>query len=455
MAILPRSIVGGLANTTNAQRVMADLLLEQQKGKLAQSEFEDAETRRKAQELFGRSLAELLGPGAMPMAPPSMPQSPAPGQPSVPMGPPASAPGAPGAAAGAAPGVASPGMAAPAVQPQPGMAPAPAADPLGRGPDPYSAASILGMLQQRARQRMDDPRTLGAAFQSIYPLYADERKSEASMAATSAYRQAQLEQQRDSLGMQMLQLNIMANNQNLTRDQRDRIAQQEASLAERRLALDTELGQARQETAQQRAETERLRAENARLGKANSPAALKRADAMRQMEDTRRTIAEVREMLKRDPGLVGASGKVRRGASSVIEQTGGAADVPADELATKLRTIQDQVGGPLLNLRNWSGVAQKRLTESVPGLGWFDNPEKVRSALDNIDSILATALGEETAQGEATGEMPAPAPPAGAQGNAYQSKIAPPTIGEVRDGYRFKGGDPAMQESWEPVAGAR
>lgn len=59
---------------------------------------------------------------------------------------------------------------------------------------------------------------------------------------------------------------------------------------------------------------------------------------------------------------------------------------------------------------------------------------------------LATSILQKAYRDSSVTNAPAPS-----TGSAPASTPAPPTVGEVRSGFRYKGGDPGLQASWEPI----
>jgi hypothetical protein len=135
-------------------------------------------------------------------------------------------------------------------------------------------------------------------------------------------------------------------------------------------------------------------------------------------------------------------------------------NVPATEarnLSSKLLTIKANLGfDRLQQMRDQSptggalgSVAQQELAAlqaTVASLDQMQSPAQLTSALDKIERHYSkwrdTVQQANGGTGGATGDFDAPKGPT--------PKAPPkPMVGMVRNGYRFKGGDPADKNSWE------
>jgi len=123
------------------------------------------------------------------------------------------------------------------------------------------------------------------------------------------------------------------------------------------------------------------------------------------------------------------------------------ADAAADKLANGQATITTHPEAPgVLFLRNPSGsesIVERPTKELTPAqkatfaMKAFNafkpaSIDETESPLYNLRTNYAGGLLRDM------GAIPEP-------------KLGTPTIGEVRKGYRFKGGNPAMRENWEKV----
>lgn len=112
-----------------------------------------------------------------------------------------------------------------------------------------------------------------------------------------------------------------------------------------------------------------------------------------------------------------------------------------------------------------SGALQKADLEFLQSL--LLDPTSVFTAAGNVASLggaTSQLLGgldtfqryigdRETQLAEQYPDVPMVRQPGGAQDGPAATPPAPPTVGEVRSGYKFKGGDPADPASWERVNG--
>lgn len=249
---LSRSLIGGLANDYRGQRFAADLLQEQARSKLLQGQADDADLERKAQELFGRSYADLVrGTGSA--APGMIPQSPAPGQPSVPMGP----PGGTAAPAGGPPAPAMPPAAQQPMQPPQtppsGIVPqVPAQPPMGNTavlaqqmtPPPATSLS-WGAVMDKVRQIAPDAdgRLIAKVVQSYAPLIKQQQDEAWEKAKFNLQLDDKAEARADRLFYQMQSIQeraaaaqMRSEDQRLSIEQRRQAAEESAELRRQGLA---------------------------------------------------------------------------------------------------------------------------------------------------------------------------------------------------------------------------
>ena len=91
-----------------------------------------------------------------------------------------------------------------------------------------------------------------------------------------------------------------------------------------------------------------------------------------------------------DPSLVGAKGMFRRGYQAVVGQTAPdeAHDKASEKFKADLVALRARIARVVLNARYFSGPAQKAAAELLPGLETFDDPGKVKAALETLKDIL-------------------------------------------------------------------
>ena len=155
--------------------------------------------------------------------------------------------------------------------------------------------------------------------------------------------------------------------------------------------------------------------------------------------------------LRDHPGLSEITGFVA-GRVPGITADGRAAQALYDKVVAKggFQALQDmrdasKTGGALGNVSNQEG---KQLTASFAAIDRRQNAEDVRAALDEAINNVEGARVRMREAYDATysyrnaGEPAAPAP---------APRVAAPTVGTVKDGYTFKGGNPADKNNWEKV----
>ena len=149
-----------------------------------------------------------------------------------------------------------------------------------------------------------------------------------------------------------------------------------------------------------------------------------------------------------------------------------AGDPDVSAFQFQLRSFTNEVGRILTNANITGQLTNQARTEAGEFLTSGATAQQLESVfdtfkadVDNRSSELAAGVSDikeriaarrQQLSNTPGGQAPAASPtktPAPLSGSAAPSgKPAPPAKGEVRDGFRFKGGDPGKKESWEPVA---
>lgn len=110
-------------------------------------------------------------------------------------------------------------------------------------------------------------------------------------------------------------------------------------------------------------------------------------------------------------------------------------------------TVFDYGDKKLFNSRVQQLSTDLRTVYRIPGEGTLSDQEQQQYGLqlpstDNPPEVNEAILADLEARTKARLETPISAP------TAPKTQAAMPRIGEIRGGYRFKGGDPAKQENW-------
>jgi hypothetical protein len=165
-------------------------------------------------------------------------------------------------------------------------------------------------------------------------------------------------------------------------------------------------------------------------------------------EEGQSSVLDSIEALRASYGALDASGDMpstKRGiisnvASSVTALPGGQAVARA--AGTEAQSHRDVIKSGRLQLLNAikqaSGMSAQQLNSNVELQTWLNavsDPYQAKETVDKILDQIATKYG-----GGASASKPDAAPKPTAIG---------PAVGAMQDGYRFKGGDPAQQSSWE------
>lgn len=90
---------------------------------------------------------------------------------------------------------------------------------------------------------------------------------------------------------------------------------------------------------------------------------------------------------------------------------------------------------------SFTAAERARADQFIPAAG--DDIATIRTKLDNMKKLAVAARARASA-GKQSGAS-------GSWGESPRPRVAPPAVGEVRNGYRFNGGDPKNQANWEAV----
>jgi hypothetical protein len=118
-------------------------------------------------------------------------------------------------------------------------------------------------------------------------------------------------------------------------------------------------------------------------------------------------------------------------------------------------------GEQLFNLGVLSGpdldIIRRTLPDPSTVRGAMTSTANMEAAVDKVSNLIEEKLRarEKNLGVEPANIRPAPAPASGPPGAPVPASTAqapaPPEPGTVKNGYRFKGGDPSQRMNWEPV----
>lgn len=262
-------------------------------------------------------------------------------------------------------------------------------------------------------------------------------------------RAARLQDRRDQIAARERELQMRLEDKTLDREMRERLGAESNALKQQQLALQGEIARGNQELQRLRIEmmgdkklqeTERKKFQTTQqLGvafeKANLP----------QMS----SVLESAESATKD--------------DKILEWVNGPKSAVPDLVAPKEAVEARQAVQKLFNitLKDRSGAAVtnqelERLRKEF-GQGVFKTPDQLRTALGQARRIIedhyrgiAAGFGKDALDNynknmeEIGGKVFLRS-----GGSAATSAPSMPKVGEVRDGYKFKGGDPSKPESWE------
>ena len=171
----------------------------------------------------------------------------------------------------------------------------------------------------------------------------------------------------------------------------------------------------RQSLAQQ-AEYERTAAQRFAEAKARLEEKYRGPDTAEQLFSLARALVAPRDA----PGFAGTIGQIA-GSFEEVEKAKREADVARAEQLAALQAQYDQ------GRFQRAGAGQKTLTDLLGAYSKINKPVKARTGFNPITGRLV----------DMDSGLPVIPPP--------------PRLGEVRDGYRYIGGDPASEKSWKKV----
>lgn len=449
------------------------------------------------QPMPGQASVPMVHPGAggpAPMGTPMPPINPGMAQPGQPMPSPGGAP--PGAGAGMP--TALPPGAAPPDPAAPGVPASPFTNATGGGFDIRTVARAL-----KAQNPQADNQTLFAALVQSEKLLNPQAKmelqflvgqmrqemKERELASRLEIAQQRIEAQKENyanlaqLKTQLAEMQIAARGTRLEQtmaaamDRLDRTlaaAQQRTETtvagAQQRTDTTTQAASERQQAtaaaAQQRTDTQQAGAAartqaqqegaNQRVG---AKIDVKNEPVRQAMTDAATEARAIAEAIKKDPTLVGLAGQARRTVGGLASQAqavgvlpkGTGSDLAATDLKARVTALQERIRRDMVGSRYFSKNSQQRYDTLAPGLGAFDDPDKVIRALTrlaedfdrdaaNIPKAPAAANSGENRQNPPKSAAPA-APAAAAAPTRPRAKN--PTTGETLE---YDG------KAWVPVA---
>jgi hypothetical protein len=142
-----------------------------------------------------------------------------------------------------------------------------------------------------------------------------------------------------------------------------------------------------------------------------------------------RDVAEENRQLRRDLADKKGSG----GGSSDKEEK--------KDVKTKISEVNSYIRKTSANRAKWLKEYEKDPNS--------DYGKKMAAEIENFDNQLAIA--EDTLAGLQDGSVDPKSVKSGGGEKAQSKSAGAPKVGEVRQGYKFKGGDPADQNSWEKI----
>jgi hypothetical protein len=158
----------------------------------------------------------------------------------------------------------------------------------------------------------------------------------------------------------------------------------------------------------------------------------------RERAEAEATVSSVRDRIKTMQGklqsnsyIVGIGGAARRGAEAIGGIVAPDMPTPALDYQNDMRLLLADVRKVIEKDPNLSNQERQNLYETLGG-GTFQTPGSAFRTLNNVLGFIENK------------KMTGPSRDAAAEKRG-------PTAGQVEDGYRFKGGDPANSATWEKV----
>lgn len=149
-----------------------------------------------------------------------------------------------------------------------------------------------------------------------------------------------------------------------------------------------------------------------------------------------KTLSMLDKAEKSGEEVTGLTGMIKRKGGEFL--TGGHA---ASDWEQQIAALQVQVPRALAGVGKLAKGDRDYINSIVEGLGPFRSHEQIRSSMEQLKGIISNVTGLDEQGGQA-----APAQPVQSAGAPV-----PPKPGEVVKGYKFKGGNPADEKSWEKM----
>jgi len=188
----------------------------------------------------------------------------------------------------------------------------------------------------------------------------------------------------------------------------------------------------------------------------------KAAEAVSTIDDLNARIAGIEAMDADLPDLMTSPAQGMASLTAAAERWGVPVSTAQTQYLEKQRTLATQLEDLTSTIRlaragqTLTGPELASAEKYLPTAG--DSVTTLRTKLKELKKIAATARRRNVdildpkkgirREPEATAQPPARTAPADAAGTV---QLGAPKPGDVQDGYRFKGGDPASPDSWEQV----